>query len=291
MKYVLLLMTLLVTFIGFPTMASAAQASFVLGSPEYQVDGQPRSMDVTPIIENGRVLLPVRYVAEACGVDPSSITFDKNAIMIGRTLWLSIGAKILVNNQVPITMDVAPIVRNGRTYLPAKYVAEALGHTVTWDETTRTVKITKSDDKDYVLARIDEFLVSINNEIDETQRYLDKVGALYNQGVANKETMNKAFDQMIEEKKADWLARGFSLSDPEWLRLVDQANRTRESELGKLNTDKLEEAYNQIKARLGYLMTCKQILTDLRRDISNNVYSDFTKAKEALDRLSEFIPS
>ena len=35
------------------------------------------------------------------------------------------------------------IVRNDRTYLPAKYVAEAFGYTVDWDEATKTVKISK----------------------------------------------------------------------------------------------------------------------------------------------------
>jgi hypothetical protein len=38
-------------------------------------------------------------------------------------------------------MDVAPMIRDGRTYLPARYVAEAFGCTVTWDPVGRTVTI------------------------------------------------------------------------------------------------------------------------------------------------------
>jgi hypothetical protein len=30
-------------------------------------------------------------------------------------------------------MDVAPVIKEGRTYLPARYVAEALGYRVDWD--------------------------------------------------------------------------------------------------------------------------------------------------------------
>ncbi len=42
-------------------------------------------------------------------------------------------------------LDVAPIVLNGRTFLPARFVAEQLGCVVTWDEATQTVLIEKDD--------------------------------------------------------------------------------------------------------------------------------------------------
>ena len=42
-------------------------------------------------------------------------------------------------------LDVAPVVYNGRTFLPARFVAEQLGCVVTWDEATQTVLIEKDD--------------------------------------------------------------------------------------------------------------------------------------------------
>jgi hypothetical protein len=36
------------------------------------------------------------------------------------------------------------VIRDGRTYLPAKYVAEALGYTVSWDAATQTVSIVQA---------------------------------------------------------------------------------------------------------------------------------------------------
>ena len=41
--------------------------------------------------------------------------------------------------------DVAPIVRNDRTMLPARFVAENLGATVEWDQANQQVKIIKGD--------------------------------------------------------------------------------------------------------------------------------------------------
>ena len=42
------------------------------------------------------------------------------------------------------TMDVTPVIRNNRTMLPLRYVAEALGADVVWDKTTRTARFTKN---------------------------------------------------------------------------------------------------------------------------------------------------
>ena len=41
--------------------------------------------------------------------------------------------------------DVAPVVRNDRTMLPARFVAENLGATVAWDQAAQQVTITKGD--------------------------------------------------------------------------------------------------------------------------------------------------
>ncbi|MDD3569725.1 MAG: stalk domain-containing protein [Lachnospiraceae bacterium] len=40
-----------------------------------------------------------------------------------------------------VTMDTAAVVKDGRTYAPVKYLAEAFGYVVTWDAETSTVKI------------------------------------------------------------------------------------------------------------------------------------------------------
>ena len=57
---------------------------------------------------------------------------------------------IIVNGQTH-TMDTAAILENSRTYVPIRYVAEALGAKVGWEGATRTVVITtdkgKSGDK------------------------------------------------------------------------------------------------------------------------------------------------
>jgi len=43
------------------------------------------------------------------------------------------------------TLDAAPIIRNSRTMLPVRFVAENLGATVGWDDATKTVSVNSAD--------------------------------------------------------------------------------------------------------------------------------------------------
>jgi len=55
---------------------------------------------------------------------------------------LTIGNMTGYVNGVAKTLDAAPIIRNSRTMLPVRFVAESLGATVGWDGATSTVTVT-----------------------------------------------------------------------------------------------------------------------------------------------------
>ncbi len=57
---------------------------------------------------------------------------------------LKVGSSVATVDGRPVTLDTAPIIdRNGRTLVPVRFVAEALGCKVSWDNATRTVTIQK----------------------------------------------------------------------------------------------------------------------------------------------------
>jgi len=59
-----------------------------------------------------------------------------------------IGSTSYTINGATLTMDVAPYIKDGRTFLPLAYVAQALGVTATniiWDATNQTVTLMKGD--------------------------------------------------------------------------------------------------------------------------------------------------
>ncbi|SMB89616.1 Copper amine oxidase N-terminal domain-containing protein [Thermanaeromonas toyohensis ToBE] len=119
-------------------------AVFTLGSNVYTVNGTQYTMDVAAYTKDGRTYLPVRYVAYALGVDPANVLWDdatQTVTLIKGTnvVQLTIGSKVLKLNGISINMDVAPELVSGRTMLPFRFIAQALGATVSYDEATQTV--------------------------------------------------------------------------------------------------------------------------------------------------------
>ena len=60
-------------------------------------------------------------------------------------IQLTIGSKSAQVNGKEITLDVPPMVINGRTLVPLRFIGEALGSTVVYDAPTRTIKISAFD--------------------------------------------------------------------------------------------------------------------------------------------------
>ena len=118
--------------------------TFVIGSNIYTVNGLTRIMDVAPYINNGRTFVPYRYLALALGVAEDDIVWDDSTKKVTVTkgenvVEATIGSTTLTVNGESVTMDVAPEIKNGRTMLPARYLAEALGGSVGWDQASKTV--------------------------------------------------------------------------------------------------------------------------------------------------------
>ncbi|OPX94536.1 MAG: hypothetical protein A4E53_00051 [Pelotomaculum sp. PtaB.Bin104] len=120
---------------------------FKIGEMTYTVNDREMTMDVAPYIKNERTYMPLRFVANASGVADSNIMWndaDQSVVLIkgDRVVKLIIGDTTMLVNGVPFMMDVAPEIADpGRTMMPIRWVAQALGCTVTWDDTTQTVTV------------------------------------------------------------------------------------------------------------------------------------------------------
>lgn len=101
-----------------------------------------QTMDVAPYIKNDRTYVPVRYLAYSLGVAENGVKWDGTARKVGITkddtnITLIIGSPVMLVNQKPVRMDVSPEITNDRTFLPARWVAEALGAEVEWDDASK----------------------------------------------------------------------------------------------------------------------------------------------------------
>jgi len=107
-----------------------------VGSNTLKVSGEAVEMDVAPYLKDGRVMVPVRFLAEALGLpvdydfsDPTNKIVTVHAV---EDIVLTIGSnKALVGTQ-EVELDAAPEIVNGRTMVPVRFVAETLGFDVQW---------------------------------------------------------------------------------------------------------------------------------------------------------------
>ena len=112
------------------------------------LDGQAMDFDVAPIIQNDRVLVPMRAIFEElhCSVDYTDI--DGRQIITAKlnennSIGLVIGSDEMQIHNQKIKLDTAPIIVNDRTLVPLRAVSEAFDYDVNWDEDTKTVTISK----------------------------------------------------------------------------------------------------------------------------------------------------
>lgn len=95
--------------------------------------------DAKPFIdENGRTQIPIRAVVEELGC---SVTYDEGTQTVsvkdnsnGINITLKIGNNVMQSSNGNVIMDTAAKIIDDRTYIPVRFVAEALGYTVNWTQ-------------------------------------------------------------------------------------------------------------------------------------------------------------
>jgi N-acetylmuramoyl-L-alanine amidase len=93
------------------------------------------TMDATSFVQDNRMYVPVRYLAESLGFASGNIDYKDSVVTLKGDIEvkLVIGESAIYINGVKKDIDVAPVIRDSRTYLPARYIAEAFGFNVEWD--------------------------------------------------------------------------------------------------------------------------------------------------------------
>lgn len=97
------------------------------------------------IDESGRILLPLRKVAEAIGVDVAYHQADRSITLSGeeQKVQLTVDDLEMQVGDKEEQLDCAPKVIAGRTYVPARAVFESFGYQVQWNSYGRSVYLQK----------------------------------------------------------------------------------------------------------------------------------------------------
>ena len=112
------------------------------------VDGKDITALSSPIIEQDRVLVPIRFISEELGA--TVIWNNENRTVFvekeDSSVLLRIGSHLVeYNNGMDYDLsDVAPKIFNDRTYVPLRLISNALGIGIEWINDSRTVDIDSS---------------------------------------------------------------------------------------------------------------------------------------------------
>lgn len=201
-----LLAGLLALLLAAPA-AAAAKIGIVL-------DGEELTADPAPRMVNGRVLVPLRVVAEGLHAGASYSPSGGGEVTVataeGTEIVLKIGSKEAVKDthreggRQVLKLDVPARIYNGYTYVPLRFVAEALGAKVDWQAAKQQVIITPGE-------FIDPDPIFVNNEGKElhsmtTHTYMTMGGWLY--GYWGHKQVGEAWRLLVE-------SRGREVPEPE----------------------------------------------------------------------------
>jgi tripartite ATP-independent transporter DctP family solute receptor len=144
----LLVVALLAGVLGFTPVKAAEGVTIqmTIGSTKAYVNSKEVILDQPPVIENGRTLVPFRFIGEAIGakIDWNSDKKTVSYVFGDMNIVLTIGSTTAIVNGVKNNLDVAPKILSGRTVVPVRFISETIGAKVDWNGNTKMVTITSS---------------------------------------------------------------------------------------------------------------------------------------------------
>lgn len=120
-------------------------------SPIVTIDGAAVSMTGNQgeiyIDGEGRLMVPVRFISEKLG---ATVIWDQKnqTATINDGIRIKVGDVMLITPLGSVKMDTRAVVKDFRLYVPARYIVNALGHTVNATEKNSRIKaeiVTKSE--------------------------------------------------------------------------------------------------------------------------------------------------
>lgn len=107
------------------------------------INGEQLNFEVSPVIQNGTTLVPLRIIFEKFGYNVSWHPENQSILGLkdGVGIQMNIG-----NNQAYVrgkafTLEVPPTIINGNTLVPLRFISEASGNAVSWDGDTKSIYI------------------------------------------------------------------------------------------------------------------------------------------------------
>ncbi|MDF2922877.1 MAG: hypothetical protein K0R57_1791 [Paenibacillaceae bacterium] len=120
------------------------------------VNGNPLQLDAPPLLDGETLLVPLRNIAEALG---AAVAYDGDtqtvtAVKDQWSVQLRLGSREAAKNGSPVALAAAPLLSGEVTMVPLRFIGEAFGAVVKWEEGNRRIAI---DSEDYLLPPVGSY--------------------------------------------------------------------------------------------------------------------------------------
>ena len=145
-KKLLVLTAIVAVLFGMTVMPASAAAK-----PSVTVDGTAMSIAASygaPFIDSAsRIQVPIRAISEKLG---ATVAWDAatSTATINGNIKIKVGAKSITTAYGTVAMDTNAVVKDGRIYVPLRYIGNALGYQVTFSTKNGVITadvVTKAD--------------------------------------------------------------------------------------------------------------------------------------------------
>ncbi|HHV45820.1 MAG TPA: copper amine oxidase N-terminal domain-containing protein [Tissierellia bacterium] len=130
---------------------------FINGKPLHYVD---------VIVQNGRTLVPVESICEELGIDVEYI-HESKVVQINKNnknIEIYIDSTKAQVNGKEVELDVKPFFKEGKIFVPIRFISESLGEEVTWDGENRIVLVGRFSGE----AKIEDTFIYFNEKLGYT---------------------------------------------------------------------------------------------------------------------------
>lgn len=206
-------------FILGASILALAIPTFVTANSNIRIwmKGEVIKSDVAPYIYQERTMVPLRVISENLGKEVIW-DGDKRSVNIkdekGNEFSLLIGGKFMedisANVDRKIKLDAPALIKDDRTFVPLRAIAEAFGERVDWDKDKRVVVIGEGYDTNKIKEEK-------TRDLQEKKEVLDPLGLdyLYNKDMAGKSDEEKVNYERTMRAQESKVFKGYKNGDVE----------------------------------------------------------------------------
>lgn len=137
----------------------------LIDAPAILLDGQPLvlSRDSWPEVVENRTMLPIRALAESIGCwvewdgENQTVTIQR----AGDVLTFTMGSSTATLGGLEFSLETAPYVRDGRTFLPARAFLETMEQSVEWVRGPNVISVTENRSLAGESAAIEDWVLAL----------------------------------------------------------------------------------------------------------------------------------